>query len=61
MKKTMINFGNDNFKSKINDLYFTVDLNLKGIPAGEYAVVATVKDNNAKSYDEKALELKIVE
>ncbi|MFP4482393.1 MAG: hypothetical protein ACLFN0_06290 [Thermovirgaceae bacterium] len=60
-EKNMVNFGNDNFKSKINDLYFTVDLNLKGIPAGEYTVVATVKDNNAKNYDEEQLGLEIVE
>jgi hypothetical protein len=60
-EKNMINFKNDNFKSKVNDLYFTVDLNLQGVPAGEYTVVSTVKDNNAKSYDEKKLELKIVE
>ncbi len=60
-EKNMINFSNDNFKSKINDLYFTVDLNLQGVPAGEYTVVSTVKGNNAKSYDEKTLDLKIVE
>lgn len=60
-EKNMINFSNDNFRSKLNDLYFTVDLNLKGVPAGEYTVVTTVKDNLAKGYDEKELGLTIVE
>ncbi len=36
-----------NFKSRLHDLFFKVDLGFEGWPAGEYTIVLSVRDDQA--------------
>lgn len=49
------------FKSRIHDLFFTVDLGFNEWPAGDYKIILTVRDNLAKNFSSEELPVEIFE
>ena len=39
------------FKSKVHDVYFTLNVTFNGWPPGDYTLVVTVKDNMARTFN----------
>lgn len=42
---------NKTFKSRVNDLYFTLNVTFGGWPPGKYTLAITVKDNKARTFN----------
>ncbi len=47
------------FRSKVNDVYFTLNVTFNGWPPGDYTLVVTVKDNMARTFNPVKMPVKI--
>ncbi len=47
------------FKSKVNDVYFTLNVTFGGWPPGKYTLVVTVKDNMARTFNHVKMPVEI--